>query len=98
MRRREHKGASRPRRREAQRMVDDSALRLVPPGQAGKIGRPAASADVQVDGRTRLERRLQVAPAQACQLPPRAREPAELVRRQASRSTSSAWWSLPCST
>src|SRR5512132_1986949 len=45
MTRRIHKGASRPRRREPQRMVDDSALRLVPAGQAredrqaGGVGR-----------------------------------------------------------
>ena len=41
----------------------------------GRIGRPAASADVQPAGRTLFERRLQIAPEPAVQrLPERRRE------------------------
>jgi hypothetical protein len=79
MARRVHKGTSRPRRREPQRMVDDSALRLVPAGQAredrqaGGVGRcPGRRPNVvraQAPGRARPG-----VPATT-----RAREPAELV-------------------
>src|SRR5881394_228707 len=49
----------------------------------GKFGRPAASADVQPAGRTRFERRLQTAPAQACQRPPARCSPPSSYSRQA---------------
>ena len=79
MARRINEGAARSRRREAQRVVDDSALRLVPAGQsredrqACRIGRrPGRGADAV---------RAQ-APSRACPGVPAAsgvREPAELV-------------------
>ena len=79
MARRINEGAARSRRREAQRVVDDSALRLVPAGQsredrqACRVGRrPGRGADAV---------RAQ-APSRACPGVPAAsgvREPAELV-------------------
>ena len=47
------------------------------------MGSPAASADVQPAGRSLLERRFQIAPDPACQLPAAALERVQLVQAAA---------------
>ena len=56
---------------EAQRVADRARSTASPSQRArpGRIGSPAASADVQPAGRRAFERRFQIAPDQAAQLP-----------------------------
>ena len=57
----------RARTRKAQRVIDRVLLRrLIVPNETGKIGSPAASADVQPAGRSAFELRSKIAPEPAC--------------------------------